>query len=774
MDKIWIYVWKQRKLGEIVNRITRKNSKLISELPLTISAQQGLIDQNEFFDKRVASKDVSGYYLIKNGEFAYNRSTSNDAPWGAIKRLDRYENGVLSTLYIVFEIKDETLVNSDFLVAYYNTNLWHKGIHEIAAEGARNHGLLNIAPTDFFKTKLKLPADIEEQQEIGEYFKKIDSLITFHHRKLNILNKICRYAWEQRKVLDLLIQPITDGPHETPKLVEKGVPFISVDAIVDNKIDFNRKRGNISEEYDELCCKKYKPQFHDVYLVKSGSTVGKVAIVETTDRFNIWSPLAAMRCGEKTYPYFLYDLLQTKDLQAQVADKASNGTQPNLSMRELEKFPVSVPSNLEEQKKIGDYFRSLDHLITLHQRKCDETKKLKKCMLQKMFPKEGEKVPEIRFSGFTGDWKQRKLGEVFEQTTNFVNPDKGEIELWSLTVEDGLTPKSERYNREFLVKKNANFKKVRPGDIVYNPMNMTLGAVGYNGMLKNVAVSGYYITMFVKTGYDSYYINTWLKSPQALSLYKTFATGSLIEKQRVQFSTLSIIPTVFPEYEEQKRIGCYFNNLDSLITFHHRKLNILNKICRYAWEQRKVLDLLIQPITDGPHETPKLVEKGVPFISVDAIVDNKIDFNRKRGNISEEYDELCCKKYKPQFHDVYLVKSGSTVGKVAIVETTDRFNIWSPLAAMRCGEKTYPYFLYDLLQTKDLQAQVADKASNGTQPNLSMRELEKFPVSVPSNLEEQKKIGDYFRSLDHLITLHQQKCKQLQIIRKFMLKNMFL
>lgn len=366
------------------------------------------------------------------------------------------------------------------------------------------------------------------------------------------------------------------------------------------------------------------------------------------------------------------------------------------------------------------------------------------------------------------------MGEVFEQTTNFVNPDKGEIELWSLTVEDGLTPKSERYNREFLVKKNANFKKVRPGDIVYNPMNMTLGAVGYNGMLKNVAVSGYYITMFVKTGYDSYYINTWLKSPQALSLYKTFATGSLIEKQRVQFSTLSIIPTVFPEYEEQKRIGCYFNNLDSLITFHHRKLNILNKICRYAWEQRKVLDLLIQPITDGPHETPKLVEKGVPFISVDAIVDNKIDFNRKRGNISEEYDELCCKKYKPQFHDVYLVKSGSTVGKVAIVETTDRFHIWSPLAAMRCGEKTYPYFLYDLLQTKDLQAQVADKASNGTQPNLSMRELEKFPVSVPSNLEEQKKIGDYFRSLDHLITLHQQKCKQLQIIRKFMLKNMFL
>ena len=252
MDKVWIHDWKQRKLGEIVNRITRKNSKLISELPLTISAQQGLIDQNEFFDKRVASKDVSGYYLIKNGEFAYNRSTSNDAPWGAIKRLDRYENGVLSTLYIVFEIKDETLVNSDFLVAYYNTNLWHKGIHEIAAEGARNHGLLNIAPTDFFKTKLKLPADIEEQQEIGEYFKKIDSLITFHHRKLNILNKICRYAWEQRKFDDLA--DYKKGPFGSALKKDMFVPKSDMTVKVyeqQNAInkDWHLERYFITEEY---------------------------------------------------------------------------------------------------------------------------------------------------------------------------------------------------------------------------------------------------------------------------------------------------------------------------------------------------------------------------------------------------------------------------------------------------------------------------------------------------------------------------------------------
>ena len=185
--------WEQRKLVDLVDRVTRKNQDLVSELPLTISAQYGLIDQNEFFDKRVASKDVSGYYLIENGEFAYNKSTSTDAPWGAIKRLDRYKNGVLSTLYIVFGIKENNPVDSDFLVSYYSTNLWHKGIHEIAAEGARNHGLLNIAPADFFETKLMIPQDIEEQKKIGKYFEELERLITLHQHKCEELQNIKKF-----------------------------------------------------------------------------------------------------------------------------------------------------------------------------------------------------------------------------------------------------------------------------------------------------------------------------------------------------------------------------------------------------------------------------------------------------------------------------------------------------------------------------------------------------------------------------------------------------
>ena len=179
--------WEQRKLGEVVERITRKNLNLESRLPLTISAQDGLISQTEFFDKQVASKNISGYYLIENGEFAYNKSYSNGYPWGAIKRLDKYKNGVLSTLYIVFKPID---VDSQFLVSYFDTTFWHSEIAEIAVEGARNHGLLNIPVMDFFRIKIKIPKSKEEQTQIGSFFKQLDDTIALHQREVEKYKKI--------------------------------------------------------------------------------------------------------------------------------------------------------------------------------------------------------------------------------------------------------------------------------------------------------------------------------------------------------------------------------------------------------------------------------------------------------------------------------------------------------------------------------------------------------------------------------------------------------
>ena len=174
--------WEQRKLKDLVDRVVRKNTNCESTLPLTISAQYGLVDQVTYFNNRVASRDVTNYYLVLNGEFAYNKSTSDGYPFGAVKRLDMYKKGVLSTLYIVFVPKDKYRVNSDFLTIFFDTNRWHKGVADRAAEGARNHGLLNITADDFFDIDLLLPKEIVEQVKIGEFVQKLDHLITLHQR----------------------------------------------------------------------------------------------------------------------------------------------------------------------------------------------------------------------------------------------------------------------------------------------------------------------------------------------------------------------------------------------------------------------------------------------------------------------------------------------------------------------------------------------------------------------------------------------------------------
>ena len=176
-------LWEQRKLGDAFERVVRKNTNNESWLPLTISAQDGLVDQITYFNNRVASRDVSNYYLVYNGEFAYNKSTSDGYPFGAVKRLDWYEKGVLSTLYIVFALKHPEKDDSDFMTVFYDTDRWHRGVAERAAEGARNHGLLNISAEDFFDIDTTMPEDKVEQEKIGRLLKKLDTLITLHQRE---------------------------------------------------------------------------------------------------------------------------------------------------------------------------------------------------------------------------------------------------------------------------------------------------------------------------------------------------------------------------------------------------------------------------------------------------------------------------------------------------------------------------------------------------------------------------------------------------------------
>lgn len=176
--------WENKKLNDFADRVIRKNKDLKTNRPLTISAQFGLVDQIEYFNKNVASANLEGYYLLRKGEFAYNKSYSNGYPWGAIKRLDKYDHGALSTLYICFSIKKN--VNSDFLVHYFDSAEWYKEVSIICVEGARNHGLLNVSVTEFFETLHRLPY-LEEQKRISDFLDALNKKIEQNNEKLNML-----------------------------------------------------------------------------------------------------------------------------------------------------------------------------------------------------------------------------------------------------------------------------------------------------------------------------------------------------------------------------------------------------------------------------------------------------------------------------------------------------------------------------------------------------------------------------------------------------------
>ena len=171
------------KMSDFSSRIATKNKDSKCSLVLTIAAQYGLVNQESFFNKSVASENLTGYYLLHKGEFAYNRSYSAGYDWGTVKRLDNYDEGVLSTLYICFKI-NETIVDSDYLAHYFESTKWHRGLSDIAGEGARNHGLLNVSMADYFNTRHRFPV-IEEQKAIA----KMLNAITEKERKATLLGE---------------------------------------------------------------------------------------------------------------------------------------------------------------------------------------------------------------------------------------------------------------------------------------------------------------------------------------------------------------------------------------------------------------------------------------------------------------------------------------------------------------------------------------------------------------------------------------------------------
>ena len=397
--------WEQRKLGELVDRVVRKNTNNESSLPLTISAQYGLVDQITYFNNRVASRDVSNYYLLLNGEFAYNKSTSDGFPFGAVKRLDLYEKGVLSTLYIVFAINEKQIVDSDFLTVFFDTDRWHKGVSERAAEGARNHGLLNISAEDFFDIVITIPKNKAEQASIGAFIRSLDDLITLHQRKYDKLMNIKKSmlekmfprdganvpeirfagftdAWEQRKFRDTVIIERGGSPRPIEAFIteaENGLNWV--------KIGDAPTMGN----YITKTAEKIRPEglsktreVHPGDLVLSNSmSFGKPYIMGINGC--IHDGWLLIRNEKQVYDLtFLCHLLGTQQMLAQYKSLAAGSTVNNLNKELVGSTVVSYPS-MQEQIAIGAYLTSLDDLITLHQRELEKLRNIKQSCLEKMF-----------------------------------------------------------------------------------------------------------------------------------------------------------------------------------------------------------------------------------------------------------------------------------------------------------------------------------------------------------------------------------------------------
>jgi len=291
-----------------------------------------------------------------------------------------------------------------------------------------------------------------------------------------------------------------------------------------------------------------------------------------------------VKADENNDTMFLYYMLDTMNL-GQYSDQSA---QPGLAVNKLVKLENWFPTK-EEQQRIGWYFSNLDHLITLHQRKCDETKKLKKYMLQKMFPQNGEKVPEIRFSGFTDDWEQRKLEDYLE-VSNEKNRNEllGKEDVLSVSGEFGIVNQIEFQGRSFAGASVANYGVVEVGDIVYtkSPLKSNPYGIIKTNKGKTGIVSTLYAVYKPKKDVDSEFVQIYFELDSRMNLYMhPLANKGAKNDMKVSDANALKGSVAFPKIEEQIAISQYFNSLDHLITLHQRELENLQNIKKFMLEK---------------------------------------------------------------------------------------------------------------------------------------------------------------------------------------------
>ena len=398
--------WETTRFKKKFNRLMRKNTEGNTNV-LTISAQYGLVNQEEFFNKSVASDDKSNYYLLNRGEYAYNKSYSNGYPFGAIKRLDKYQKGVVSPLYICFSASEDNKC-PDFYLQYFEAGKMNSEIQAFAQEGARNHGLLNISVDDFFNSIIVEPP-LPEQKRIVEILSVQDRVIELCEKKIEELKKLKKAflqnlfpkpgatvpewrfpeytdAWDQRKLLDCILK-ITDFRGRTPKKLgmdwsESGYLALSALNVKDGYIDFTQDVHYGDQAlYDKWMSgnELHKGQV----LFTTEAPMGNVAQVPNNKQYILSQRTIAFDVKSTVITEnFLAIVLRSPAVFSALTALSSGGTAKGVSQKSLATVDIVIPPDLQEQEQMAVTFSCLDNLITLHQRKCDEEKKKKKALLQ--------------------------------------------------------------------------------------------------------------------------------------------------------------------------------------------------------------------------------------------------------------------------------------------------------------------------------------------------------------------------------------------------------
>ena len=381
--------WIAEKLSDFSERVTRKNTNNETNLPLTISSKDGLVDQISYFNKTVASKDMSGYYLLKNGEFAYNKSYSVGFDFGSIKRLDYYPMGALSTLYICFALKKH---DTDFVKAYFDSLKWYREIYMISAEGARNHGLLNVPTDAFFETKHYLPQNILEQRKIADFLivlnrrieaqrSLVDNLKKYKrgllHDVLSEKIKITTGSWVEHKIGEFLhSKNIKQLPTEDAPLMA----FTATGGVCDKGERYDR--GFLVKDASSKLYKR--TDLNDFIYSSNNLDVGSIGLnlygsAVISDVYEIFSISDAD-------PWFISEAIKQKSVMSRIL-KYRQGClygQYRIYADDFLGVPVKVPS-YEDQEKIGAVFSKIDSKVAQEQSLLDCLENTRTFFLQQLF-----------------------------------------------------------------------------------------------------------------------------------------------------------------------------------------------------------------------------------------------------------------------------------------------------------------------------------------------------------------------------------------------------